>query len=465
MKPSNTLTTLIGLFLSSTLIASCGNSTATLSTTTPPVTDDNTLTIWWERGYYVQEDEAIEAVIEAWEAETGNNVEISFRDQDTIIKETENALKAGQVPDILFSLEAKDTSIPYWAWNGQLADVSNVVEPLRDTLRPSAFQSIQFYNNVEQKRAAYAVPVSQQTVHIHYWRDMLAEAGLDEADIPTEWDEFWDFWKVAQDNLRAQGKSDLYAMGIPMSQVSSDAFNSFYQVLEAYDIDLLDNDGNLLIDTPQMRQKLAAALDWHTSLYTDGYVPEAAATWPDSGNNKAFLNREVLMVVNPTLSIPGSQREDDPENYHEKIATIEFPNEPDGDVPTYFVNTNKAIIFKDSLKQDLAEEFLTFLMQPENIEPYLKGSLGRYFPISDDLVNAPFWNDPADPHIFVGNQKYMQGNTRAAYYDINGAYSQVNIDNIWGKAIASIVSESVSPEDAADQAIDQIVQIFTDYKK
>ncbi|NEP45622.1 MAG: carbohydrate ABC transporter substrate-binding protein, partial [Okeania sp. SIO2H7] len=355
-----------------------------------------------------------------------------------------------------------DTLIPSWIWNGQLADVSDVVEPLQDTLRASALQSVQHYDNVAQQRSIYAVPISQQAVYIHYWRDMLTEAGLDEADIPTEWDAFWDFWKMAQDNLRAQGKSDLYAMGLSMSPNASDTFKTLYQMLEAYDVDLLDDEGKLQVDTPQMRQKIAIALEWYTSFYMDGYVPEVATTWSDSGNNGAFLNREVLMTINPTLSIPGSQREDDPDAYSEKIATIAFPNEPDGDAPTYFVRTNKAVIFKDSVNQDLAKEFLAFLMQSENLAPYLEGAQGRYFPILNDMANDPFWNDPADPHIFVGNQDYMQSNTRAIYHDVNGTYSQVNLNNVWGQAINSIVSDGTSPQDAADQVVDQIVQIFND---
>ena len=451
----------IGLLLSSTFLAGCAGPTTTLATA-PSV--DDTLIIWWERGYYAQEDEAIEAVVKAWETETGNTVEISFRDQDAILKEAENALKSGKVPDILFSLEAKYTLIPYWAWNDQLADVSNVVIPLHDRYRSSALQSVEHYNNVEQKHSFYAVPLSQQTIHVHYWRDLLAEAGLDEANIPKEWDAFWDFWKLAQDNLRAKGTSDIYAMGFAMSKESSDTYNVFHQVLEAYDVELLDDQGNLQINTSPVRQRIIAALDWYTSFYTDGYVPETATTWLDSGNNVAFLNRELLMVVNPTLSIPGSQREDDEDIYYSKMATIELPNEPDGEIPTYLVNTNKVLIFKDSARQALAEAFLAYLIQPDNLTPYLEGSSGRYFPASLELSSAPFWNDPVDPHVFVGTRQLVHGDTCAGYQDLNEAYSLVGAKNVWGKAIESIVLEGVSPEAAADQAITQITDIFTDWQ-
>ena len=60
------------------------------------------------------------------------------------------------------------------------------------------------WNNVAKKRAYYGVPIEAQIMHIHYWRDLLKEAGMPDAPdkIPLKWDEYWDFWKKAQDALR-----------------------------------------------------------------------------------------------------------------------------------------------------------------------------------------------------------------------------------------------------------------------
>ncbi|MEO1741544.1 MAG: ABC transporter substrate-binding protein [Cyanobacteria bacterium J06629_9] len=446
------------------LFSACSNSATTL-TTTEPAADADTLVIWWERGYYAQEDEAIEAVVNAWEQETGNSVEIKFLDQDTVLKETENALKSGRMPDIVHSLEAEHTLIPAWAWEGELADVSKVIDPLRDRFNPTAIQSVQYYNSTAQQRIPHAIPLKQQTIHIHYWRDLLAEAGLDEADIPTEWDAFWDFWKQAQDNLRDQGKSDVYGLGLAMSKEASDTYATFHQVLEAYDVELLDADGNLQVDDPDTREKIAAALDWYSRFYTDGYVPEVATEWTDSGNNGVFLNRELLMVVNPTLSIPGSQREDDEDIYFNQIATIEFPNEPDGESPTYLVNTNQILIFEEAPNKALAEDFLSYLIQPENLAPYLEGSLGRFFPVMAELTETPFWNDATDPHISTGTRVFTERSTRPGYHTLNVAYSEVDINNVWGQAIESIVLDGVSPTAAADQAIAEIQTIFEEWQQ
>ena len=53
-------------------------------------------------------------------------------------------------------------------------------------------------------------------------------------------------------------------------------FYSFEQALEAYDVKILDQQGRLRIDQPQVRQGLIKTLDWFTSFYTQGYTPPNA---------------------------------------------------------------------------------------------------------------------------------------------------------------------------------------------
>ena len=135
-----------------------------------------------------------------------------------------------------------------------------------------------------------------------------------------------------------------------MSSEAHDTYNTFEHVLEAYDVQLLDAQGNLKINDPQVRKGVAEALKWYTSFYQAGYVPPAATDWRNRDNNIAFLNQELLMVVNPTMSIPGSQREDE-DIYTQQIATIAFPNEPDGEAPTYQVSIQQVVAFDKQEQQ------------------------------------------------------------------------------------------------------------------
>ena len=456
---------LMGLCCSVLLLASCSASVDTPSTQSGqnPSPSDGTITIWWTRSFYIQEDEALEAAIAQWEKETGHTAELFFFDEDDLPGKIANALKRNAPPEIVFSPRIAFTSVPLWAWEGKLADVSSVVEPLKEQYSSSAIEAVSLYNQKSQKRSIYATPIGQRTIHIHYWRDLLAEAGLNEADIPQEWEAFWNFWKQAQDNLRAKGYTDIYCCGFPMSAEATDTHFIFEQILEAYDIPIVDEEGNL-IDNQEIRQQVARAMEFFASFYREGYVSPDADNWTNGSNNKAFLNQNVLMTINPTLSIPNAQKEDE-EIYQERIVTIGFPQEPDGEIPRYVVTLKQVALFESSPNPEIAKDFLSYFIEPEHLEPYLENSLGRYFPVMPELAAKPFWNDPADPHVFAATQQFQRGETIPSAQSLNPAYSTLQSENIWGLAIEGMVAEGKSGEEATEEAFSRIREIFREWER
>ena len=68
--------------------------------------------------------------------------------------------------------------------------------------KTSLLESVYLLNGQTGERSYYAIPTQQQTEHIHYWKSMLDEAGVDSESIPNTWDEFWDFWCEAQPAVR-----------------------------------------------------------------------------------------------------------------------------------------------------------------------------------------------------------------------------------------------------------------------
>ncbi|MDJ0553715.1 MAG: ABC transporter substrate-binding protein [Microcoleaceae cyanobacterium MO_207.B10] len=423
---------------------------------------ETSLTIWWSRGYYPEQDEALQKVISDWEEKTDNKVKVLFFSEDNILHEAIDALAKDKTPDIFFSERAEYTLIPKWAWEGKLVDVSDVIEPVKNLYSDSALKSVSFYNQTKSKRSYYGVPIMQQSLHIHYWQDLISEAGLDD-EIPKDWDKFWQFWQNAQTVLRQKNENDIYGLGLPMSIDASDTYAIFEQILEAKNIQIADKEGNLQVDKPEIRQTIIETLEWYTNLYKNGYVAPIAINWFNSDNNTNFLNRNVLMTINPTMSIPGSQRED-AEIYFNKIKTIEFPNNPNGTKPTYLVSVKQPVIFKTVAHPDLAKEFLLYLVQPENLGPYIQGANGRYFPVMSQLWQNPFWSDKKDPHISLASQQFTKHKTRSFDNSINPAYSQVHSENIWGKAMLAVLIENLSPTQATDIAINRIKEIFNQWQ-
>ncbi|MGB3190462.1 MAG: extracellular solute-binding protein, partial [Limnoraphis sp.] len=365
-------------------------------------------------------------------------------------------------PDILFSERAEYTLIPIWAKNGKLADVSPVIASVKTQYTPVALQSALLYNNVTNKSSYYAVPLMQQSLHIHYWKDLVKQIGLPDS-IPQDWQGFWSYWKQAQETLLLQGRSDIYAMGIPMSVASSDTYWVFEQILEAYDVQLIDSQGELQIDKPQVQAGIIEALTWLTNLYKAGYIPPNSINWLNADNNTTFLNKMTLMTLNVSLSIPGSQQQDE-DIYLNQMATVAFPNKPSGEPMKSLTSIKQALIFTASPNQTLAQEFLTYLVQPDHLEQYIKGAAGRYFPVMPKLFSDPFWNNPNNPHVYEAAKQLRQGETRSLYQVLNPAYAQVSAENVWGEALQQVVVNDVSPSVAVDQAIERIKEIFTQWK-
>ena len=130
----------------------------------------------------------------------------------------------------------------------------------------------------------------------------------------------------------------------------------------------------------------------------------------------------------------------------------------------YLLSVRQALIFADSKNPEEAKDFLSYLVQPEVLDTYVKAALGRQFPVLKPSQQDPFWNDPKDPHISTATKMLAGGQTRPFYHTQNPAYSQVLEEHLWGKALDRILLEGVSPGDAADEAIDRMKEIFEEWE-
>ena len=272
-------------------------TTNSAANSTPPATTDTpateTLTVLWDKGYVVEEDEAIEKVVEDWEAQGGLPVKLSFYNSGETAPKTLRVSQSGSPPDVLF---AAKSVYPVSDWEGKLADVTDVVAPLADSYTEGALQAAKIYGSekIGNEKAGdryYAVPLNQSTTHIYYWKDLLAEAGYQPTDIPTEWNEFWSFWKTVQDKLIVSHPA-LRSIGLPYSVPSLDTYHIFEQALVARDIELLDERGNLRLAEPKVKTDIVESLEWYLQFYAEGYVPEDAVNWLDPDNNRNLLGSQ-----------------------------------------------------------------------------------------------------------------------------------------------------------------------------
>ena len=443
------------------LVVACNSDIQLQNDSVPSLrlpTQSNVLEIWWDKGYILREDQIVRQIVSNWQKESGEKAKIKFYTADEIAQKTRRAIQAGNSPDILFSSRAE---YPLLAWEGKLADVSEVIKPVEKLYTNTAKKAAYLYNNIEHKRSYYGVPLHQGTIHIFYWQDLLRQVGKDASDIPRSWNEFWEFWQAVQTPIQAKNP-DIYGLGIPLSVEASDTYYLFEQILEAYNIAILDSQGKLLVNDARVRQGIANCLKWYAELYQQGYVPPSALKWLDPDNNRNFLNRNVVMAPNPTLSIATALLEKR-ETYLNDLGTMEFPDRLDGNPIRHLVSVRQAVILATAKNKTIAKDFLTYLIQPEIIGNYLKSAGGRYLPVMTTAKQDSFWTNPEDPHVSTATETLTKGQTRLFYSAQNPIYSFVLEQNIWGKALNRIVVDGISPEQAADEAIARIKKIFAEW--
>ena len=441
---------LVGSVLAATLLASISGQVLAAD-----------LTIWWNKSYYPEEDQQFDKVIADFKKEKGIDVEYSLYTNEDLPRKLLAALTAGQPPDLSygFLLDLQHTS--RWAYQDVLEDVSDVVGEIRDNLLPSAIQAVTLSNGRTGQRSIYAIPMAQQVEHVHVWKDMMSLAGLDLNSVPKTWNEWWDYWcKTAQPAVRkATGDRQKFGVGQPMSSSASDTIFAYMMFLNAFDTKIVDESGRLLVDDPKTRAGMIKALDSYTKPAKDRCVPPGAVNWQDSDNNLNFLNRITIMVPNPSLSIPAAVKNTRPDDYYKNMVTIEWPDKPDGRPIEYTTSIKTAVIFKQAQHKAAAKDFMRFLLQPDNLGPYLENSLARWFPVDKRLIDRPFWKDTSDPHKVVEVQQYTQRPLAPWPHVFNYKMIQVNAENAWGKAVTRVVLENWTPDKAVDELIGRIKQL------
>jgi multiple sugar transport system substrate-binding protein len=426
------------------------------------------LTVWWVKGFYKAEDDARFAAIKKFEAKHPKvKIELSQYPVQDMIPKTVSALDSGNPPDVAYADVYDFQVTAKWAFDGKLEDITSVIDPIRARFAPNTIETTFLYNDQAKTRAYYAFPIKQQTMHIQYWKDMLAESGYKESDIPKTWKEYWAFWcDKVQVGYRQKTGNRAFGIGQPLGVDSSDAFFSFLTFMDAYNVKLVNDSGKLLVDDPAVRKGLAEALTDYTQPYVKGCAPPSATSWKDPDNNVAFHNKTTVMTHNATISIAAkwlddannpalteAQRAAGKKNYTELVATAGFPNKPDGSKMIYRAAVKTGVIFKDARNKAAAKQFVAFLLDEANLTPYVEGSLGRWFPVTKAAQQSAFWK--ADPHRLAVYNQFMAGTTPFEFTK-NYKFTVLNNENVWAKAANRVLNEKVPVDKAVDEMVARI---------
>ncbi len=269
------------------------------------------ITVWWGKGFYKSEDDALLATIKrvrGQDRRQGRIVAVSHSGHDS-----ENGRSAGfgTPPDVAYSDTYDVQAGGKWGVRRQARRSLGYPGSDEIAFAPNTLETAYLFNDQTKKKAYYGFPLKQQTMHVQIWSDMLEQAGYKISDIPTKWADYWSFWcdkvQPAYRKAREHVRSASVCRWVWMS---TDSLQSFYTFMDAYNVKLVDDDGKLLVDDPKVREGLIGALKDYTDPYIKGCTPPSSTTWKDPDNNVAFHNKTTVMTHNFTISIAGKWFED-----------------------------------------------------------------------------------------------------------------------------------------------------------
>jgi multiple sugar transport system substrate-binding protein len=105
------------------------------------VSAQDRLTVWWTKGFYKSEDDALLEMVKKFEQKTGVKVDLSQYPVQDMIPKTVSALDTGTPPDVAFA-DVYDFQVTgKWAFDGKLEDLSDVLEPMNSAFAPNTLET------------------------------------------------------------------------------------------------------------------------------------------------------------------------------------------------------------------------------------------------------------------------------------------------------------------------------------
>jgi len=420
-----------------------------------------TATAWFAQGFIPSEDVALRAMVGGYEKQSGNKIELEIIPFVALRQKEIAAVTSGAVPEVMEDADFFFT--PLNAWQDKLLDLTDIIDTQKAQYAEVVLLGRQNYNGVTKQRSYYGVPMKTASTTFHVWQSLVEKAGYKVSDIPTTWDAYIDFFLPMQAVLRGKGMRNACAMSLECSTQGNDPIATFNSYMIAYGgKDLVTPDGKLHTDNPQVKEAVIKTLARYAQLFSGGYVPSSAVNWNDQDNNNAFHAKEVINCFNGSMSIELAQIDDKP-TYNDQM-TRGLPNGNDGKpLPAQIVEFG-AVIPKGAKNLDVAKDFLKYTIQPDVLNDYLKGGLGRWaIPYPSVIKSDPFWLKSGDPHRLAYITETMVGPGIPLYEAYSPAAAQVDSEHVFQLAVADVTRNGMKPEDATAKAFKRVEEIFAQY--
>jgi multiple sugar transport system substrate-binding protein len=208
---------------------------------------------------------------------------------------------------------------------------------------------------------------------------------------------------------------------------------------------MVDEKGNVAINSPET----IAALEYAHQLYQT-FVP-GTLSWLDPHNNKAFIDGQCSLTNNGISIYYAAKNSQDPK-MKEMAADIGHAHLPIGPVGrrTEFMQITQAMLFKYSKYPKAAKEYLRFMWEWEQFDPWMQASIGYVTgPLKIQETSKTWTVDPKHtPFRDVAAGLLDNGYA----YKLGAASAAVMADAIMIDMVAEAASGAQTPKAAAARA-------------
>ena len=349
----------------------------------------------WKR--FVQADE------DAWLANTkkfadkyGVEVRTDHENWEDVRPKAAVAANVGAGPDIIVGWMDDPHLYPE-----KLVDLTDLAEYLGKKYG-GWFPAARAYGTTAKGRWV-GLPLGATGALLNYRVADVKKAGFDK--FPTN---FTDYLTLCQ-RLKANGKPP----GFALSKATGDSETWMHNILWGHGGRLVDENNRVVINSPETVRSIEYMQELAKTFI------EGTAAWSGVSNNNAFLEDKISLTSNGISIYYAGKNSTDPAK-KAVIADMDHAAMPIGPIgrPTELHLLTQAMVFRYAKFPNAAKEYLRFMWEREQYEPWQAASLGYVsHPLrayddnkfwSDDPKYAPFKGAVArmQPHSYAGGLGY-----------------------------------------------------------